>query len=84
MLPAASLADARRVAERMRAAVAAAPLPGPGGPVAVTVSIGVASGDEASAAALIARADAALYQAKHAGRNTVAVDGPPLVPQPGA
>ena len=83
VLPAASLADARRVAERMRAAVAAAPMPGPDGPVAVTVSIGVAGGEETSAAALIARADAALYQAKHAGRNTVAVDDPALVPQPG-
>ena len=83
VLPAASLADARRVAERMRAAVAAAPMPGPDGPVAVTVSIGVAGGEKASAAALIARADAAMYQAKHAGRNTVAVDDPGLVPQPG-
>ncbi|MEN9627435.1 MAG: hypothetical protein RJA10_662 [Pseudomonadota bacterium] len=81
VLPSASLADARRVAERMCAAAAASPLPGPHGPVAVTVSIGVAGGDEVSAAALIARADAALYQAKHAGRNTVAVEDRLLVPQ---
>ena len=40
----------------------------------VTVSIGVAATmpDSDAAEALLARADAALYQAKHAGRNRVA------------
>ncbi len=56
-------------AERLRLAIAGAPLvPG----VAVTVSIGVASwrkGDDA--AGLLARADAALYAAKRAGRDRV-------------
>lgn len=84
VLPSTSLADARRVAERMRAAVAAAPLTGPNGPVVVTVSVGVAGGEDASAASLIARADAALYRAKHAGRNAVAVDDGLQAPRPGA
>ena len=60
-------AAAGQLAERIRAAVAAA-LSG------VTISIGIATrpGDrEESAAALIARADAALYRAKHLGRNRV-------------
>ena len=55
--------------ERLRLAVAGAPLvPG----VAVTVSVGAATwrpGDDA--AALLARADAALYAAKRAGRDRV-------------
>ncbi|MGM9482433.1 diguanylate cyclase [Roseateles sp. NT4] len=64
-----SAALALDTAERLRLAVAGAPLvPG----VAVTVSIGVASwrkGDDA--AGLLARADAALYAAKRAGRDRV-------------
>ncbi len=60
------------VAERLRAAVAAlADLPLP-----VTVSIGVAScSQDDTAAALIARADRALYQAKAGGRNRVVRSG---------
>ncbi|MFG6414397.1 GGDEF domain-containing protein [Roseateles sp. DC23W] len=56
-------------AERLRRAVADAPL-GPG--VAITVSVGIATwqaGDDATA--LLARADAAMYAAKQAGRNRV-------------
>jgi diguanylate cyclase (GGDEF)-like protein len=56
-------------AERLRLAVAGAPLvPG----VAVTVSVGSASWHEGEdAAALLARADTALYAAKRAGRDRV-------------
>jgi diguanylate cyclase (GGDEF)-like protein len=56
-------------AERLRRAVADGPLvPG----VAITVSVGLATWrDGEDAAALLARADAALYAAKRAGRNRV-------------
>ena len=58
---------ARRVAEELREAVAAQPGLG------CTVSIGLAtaSRNETSLDALIQRADEALYQAKHQGRNQV-------------
>lgn len=68
ILPETLPAGALTVAERLRQAVAAlAGLPAP-----VTVSIGLACchRDE-TAESLIARADAALYQAKQAGRNRV-------------
>jgi diguanylate cyclase (GGDEF)-like protein len=60
------------VAERVRAAVAATVVAGPTGPVRATVSIGVAElkpGDQLDT--LLARADAALYRAKEAGRDRV-------------
>jgi diguanylate cyclase (GGDEF)-like protein len=65
-------ADAARVtAERVRSAVLAAALPHPVDPTGVvTVSIGVAAG-ASDGATLLARADAALYQAKRGGRNQV-------------
>jgi diguanylate cyclase (GGDEF)-like protein len=59
-LPACSPEQAIEVAERLRAAT----------PDEQTCSIGIASWDGAeSAPALLGRADAALYQAKHRGRN---------------
>jgi diguanylate cyclase (GGDEF)-like protein len=75
VLPGAQLADARQVAERMRAGIEGTPLARPQGPVSFTVSIGVAeAGGANDVQALIARADAALYRAKSAGRNTVMAD----------
>jgi diguanylate cyclase (GGDEF)-like protein len=60
VLPACSLADARIVVERIRAAT----------PLGQTVSAGIAEWDRVEdAAALVARADAALYAAKAAGRD---------------
>lgn len=56
--------------ERMRQAVAAAPLITPNGPYHLTASFGMAlrlSGESTSA--LMSRADKALYAAKEAGRN---------------
>jgi len=66
-----TVADAALVAEKIRAAVAEAVFPAVG---QITVSIGVSVSDvaDADASALTRRADAALYQAKAAGRDRVA------------
>jgi len=66
VVPDCTPADARAVAERVRAAVAASPAA-----VAVTVSAGVATfpADAADPTGLVAAADAALYRAKRLGRN---------------
>jgi diguanylate cyclase (GGDEF)-like protein len=71
VLPGTGAADALAAAERVREAVEAAALPHPLGIGAVlTVSIGVAAG-HANYGALFTSADAALYAAKHEGRNLV-------------
>lgn len=73
-MPAIKIQQAKALAARLCVALADAQLATPAGPVNVTVSIGVASfipGDTAEA--LIARADAAMYVAKRAGRNRVRV-----------
>src|SRR5262245_8619388 len=63
-------------AERVRAAFAAAAAEVVGESVAATVSIGIAAPTEmpCDLAAVLARADAALYRAKKAGRNRVEAD----------
>ena len=62
--------------ERLCARTATAPISTAAGPVSITVSIGVArsEGDDSSESMLVA-ADAALYQAKAAGRNRVCYAG---------
>ncbi|AMB44904.1 MULTISPECIES: GGDEF domain-containing protein [Methylobacteriaceae] len=73
---------AAAVAERLRKSVAGQPFTVNGASVPVTASIGVAFvavGEERIDAAL-SRADAALYDAKRAGRNRVCLEPPP--PQP--
>ena len=75
VLPGAGEAVATSVAERVREATARLSFPSPAERVRVTVSAGVAltkPGDTAKK--LLKRADAALYAAKHGGRNQVRVD----------
>lgn len=86
LLPGTPLAAGQVCAERLRTGVAALGLlPEPA--ERVTVSIGLAEGAAGdTVASLVARADDAMYRAKHAGRNRVeaaatprkaAADGPP-------
>jgi diguanylate cyclase (GGDEF)-like protein len=66
----------RRVAESVRHNVAASQIRTAAGEVPITVSLGVAqwAADE-SFEAVIERADRALYDAKHSGRDRVEIDG---------
>jgi diguanylate cyclase (GGDEF)-like protein len=78
LLSGAWLSDARAVAEQLRGAIHGAGL---GGRWPVSISVGVAQlGHDESAADWLAAADAALYDAKHAGRNRVAVRADTSVP----
>jgi diguanylate cyclase (GGDEF)-like protein len=74
VLPGSRLADARRTAERMRRAVSSVEVSSPGGETArVTMSFGIAEFPTYGGAdALVAAADAALYQAKRGGKDQVA------------
>ena len=75
LLPETDRKTAMHVAERLRSSIAAAPIRFADGEIAMTVSIGVASKDENTLhlETLIARADQAMYIAKHKGRNLVAM-----------
>ena len=75
LLPETDRRLAMQVAERLRATVAAIPLRIEGKEITLTVSIGVATKDENTSQleTLIARADQAMYIAKHKGRNCVAM-----------
>ncbi|HEU4425455.1 MAG TPA: diguanylate cyclase, partial [Pilimelia sp.] len=68
-------AAATVLAERLREIVCAEPVRTAVGPLDVTISVGVAYADGAGQHLnqLLARADAALYEAKQSGRNRVAV-----------
>jgi len=83
VLPSADQNEARRVAERLRRAVAELLIPGVDPVARLTVSIGAAivGTHGAGLIDLLAAADLALYQAKAGGRNQVAfapgLPGPP-------
>jgi diguanylate cyclase (GGDEF)-like protein/PAS domain S-box-containing protein len=73
LLPGTDRAGAELLAERFRHEVAETPAQTGKGPIAVTVSIGIAelAAVDPGQDAVLARADAALYRAKEAGRNRV-------------
>lgn len=76
VMPNTELSDAGKVAERIRAEIADHPFVMPGGEtLQVTASVGISAKIpyEDSAAAILKRADNALYQAKADGRNRVAI-----------
>jgi diguanylate cyclase (GGDEF)-like protein len=81
LLPETDQAQARRVAERLRAAVAACDVPGrhtqPEGRLTISVGGAVFPENTQVAADLVVKADQALYRAKERGRNRVEwTDGP--------
>lgn len=72
LLTGADREDALRVAEGMRTSIEQGGLHAHGKPVRITLSGGLALfGDDDSAEAVFERADKALYQAKHQGKNRV-------------
>jgi diguanylate cyclase (GGDEF)-like protein len=78
ILSSASSSSAHAIAERIRERVADVRVEGFGMPIRLTCSIGVAASDTLGVWGehLIARADAAVYAAKRAGRNRVQVAVP--------
>lgn len=71
-MPAVTIADARSLATSLCNAVSGATIATPAGAVTITVSIGLAELAPADdAASLMARADAAMYEAKRAGGGRV-------------
>jgi diguanylate cyclase (GGDEF)-like protein len=86
LLPGTDLAGAAQVAERARAVLEGRVVVSPDGdPIRVTASFGVAAYPEAgSADQLLETADAALYEAKRAGKNRVASEARRSVVRGGA
>jgi diguanylate cyclase (GGDEF)-like protein len=86
LLPGVDMAGAGTLAETIRLAVQERNQPHPGSPFSrVTVSLGVAvrlAGAFDTPQALLARADAAMYAAKAAGRNRTCLADAPAAPAP--
>jgi diguanylate cyclase (GGDEF)-like protein len=80
ILPGTELAGGAQVAERIRAALADRMVLVDRAPIPVTASFGVAAVPPArTASELFAAADAALYEAKRAGKNRVETTVEPVV-----
>ena len=78
ILPDCDEENSRGVAERIRRAIESAPFATPRGDVSLTMSLGLANApgrDVVDGAALVRAADAALYRAKHLGRNRTELAG---------
>jgi diguanylate cyclase (GGDEF)-like protein len=76
LLPDSDATAAEALSERLRAAIAAAPVESGAGPLAITASFGVAVLDPARPVGvkeLLKRADEAMYRAKREGRDRVAL-----------
>jgi diguanylate cyclase (GGDEF)-like protein len=83
ILPAASAMQAFEAAERIRTEIGRLAIPLDGAVESITVSVGIATFDGLEPdGALIARADAALYQAKQSGRNRSIASAAPGVERP--
>ncbi len=83
LLPGTPLPGAVQTADRIRAMARTIPLPPATGLDALTISVGVAElhPADASAEAMLGRADAAMYRAKRNGRDrTVVADAPDACP----
>jgi hypothetical protein len=85
VLPDTTLAQAQVVATHLLHNLAATAIPSPKGPVSSTASIGltISRPAETDVNRIVARADMALYQAKHAGRSCIRIvlggyDGEPV------
>jgi diguanylate cyclase (GGDEF)-like protein len=89
LVPGAVLPEAQTIAEQLRCAVVQRPVRLEHGLLPISVSIGLAAfGPSESMSATLRRADAALYAAKHAGRDCVRcaaeAGGWPDLPLPGS
>lgn len=86
LLPGTDVQLAANIADKMRAQLAQKVFPNEKGDFSTSISIGVtqASPDEKDIEAIIARADRALYEAKHSGKNKVMIasDTPGYQPSP--
>jgi diguanylate cyclase (GGDEF)-like protein len=81
LMPGCTQAQAEAAAERIRQAVVGTQIPIDGAEVPLSLSLGVAClGPEESLQSGISRADRALYDSKHAGRNRVTLALPLAVP----
>ena len=76
LLPDTTVENAQALAERIRASVANTPANSGGQQIAVTISIGLSAihPEDRNDQAALERADLALYEAKHSGRNRVRLD----------
>jgi len=73
LFPGAACMEGVQIADRLRTKIGSLQIPG--GPERMTISFGVATWVKGeSTETLVARADAALYRAKHAGRDRVEAD----------